>query len=49
MNRQNNQLAQLKRMLNESYEVYRKTNEAIVSELQKQGVNASLCKKPSFR
>ncbi|MGM0897975.1 MAG: hypothetical protein ACQEV0_08745 [Bacillota bacterium] len=48
MNRQSNQMKQLKRMFDESYEVYRKTNGAIVSELRKQGVNASLCKKPEI-
>ncbi|QMT16069.1 hypothetical protein H1Q58_08720 [Planococcus maritimus] len=45
MNRQSNQLKQLKRMFDESC---RKTNGAIVSELRKQGVNASLCKKPEI-
>ncbi|MFK8793272.1 hypothetical protein ACWNS2_11030 [Planococcus plakortidis] len=45
MNRQSYQMKQLKRMLDESY---RKTNSAIVSELRKQGVNASLCKKPAI-
>lgn len=48
MKRQSNQMKQLKRMFDESYEAYRKTNGAIVAELRKQGVNASLCKKPAM-
>lgn len=48
MNGHNKQLQQLKKVFGESYEACRKTNEAIVSELKKQGINASLCQKPSY-
>lgn len=47
MNGKSNRWMQWQRLLNESYDVYQKTNKAIVSELKKQGVNASLCKKPA--